>query len=290
MRPALDTSRIQHAYNILENCTLCPRHCRINRNAAEKGFCGIGQEIVISSSGPHFGEEPPLVGRHGSGTIFISGCNLQCIFCQNYEISHFMEGKTYSIEDLVKIMLNLEAIGCHNINFVTPTHVTPQLMDTIHRARKKGLTLPIVYNCGGYESADTLKLLEGFIDIYMPDAKYGEKRLAEELSAANNYFEILKPALKEMQRQVGDLVIENGLATRGLLVRHLVMPGYTAASKKVIDFIAEEISPDTYINIMDQYYPRFRANRHARINQRITLQEFQEIYDYARQKGLRISD
>ncbi|MFQ5956955.1 MAG: radical SAM protein, partial [Candidatus Brocadiales bacterium] len=260
------------------------------RLEGQKGFCGIGREAVVSSFGPHFGEERPLVGRHGSGTIFFAGCNLGCLFCQNYDISHLRAGEGVSVEYIASIILALEKRGCHNINFVTPTHVGPQLMEATMIARKKGLSIPTVYNCGGYESVQTLKLLEGTIDIYMPDAKYAHAKWAKKFSGAKDYPEVMKAALKEMHRQVGDLVIENGIAVRGLLVRHLVMPNNVAGSKEIIGFIAEEISSNTYINVMDQYYPCYRASEFEDINRRITYEEFQEVYAYAQEKGLRLAE
>jgi putative pyruvate formate lyase activating enzyme len=281
---------IEEAYKLLAPCRLCPRHCKVDRLNGQKGFCGIGAKAVVSSFGPHFGEERPLVGQHGSGTIFFAGCNLGCIFCQNYDISHLREGEEVSAETLASMMLALQRRGCHNINFVTPTHVTPQIMEAVYIARESGLHIPTVYNCGGYESVETLKLLEGIIDIYMPDAKYGQGRWAKKFSGAADYPEVMKAALKEMHRQVGDLVIEHGIALRGLLVRHLVMPNGVAGSKEVIDFLAEEVSPNTYINIMDQYHPCFRASEFEEINRRITHQEFMEVYLYAKKRGLRLAD
>ena len=271
-------------------CRLCPRNCGVMRLEGQKGFCGIGHDAVVSSFGPHFGEESPLVGRYGSGTIFFAGCNLGCIFCQNYDISHLWSGEEVSTDYIASLMLALEKRGCHNINFVTPTHVSPQIMEATQVARGKGLNVPTVYNCGGYESVETLKLLEGTIDIYMPDAKYADPRWAKKLSGAEDYPEVMKAAIKEMHRQVGDLVIENGIAVRGLLVRHLVMPNNVAGSKEIIAFIAEEISLDTYINVMDQYYPCYRAGEFGEINRRITYEEFNEVYSYAQSKGLRLEE
>ena len=285
------TTRLAEAYKLLSPCRLCPRNCKVMRLEGQTGFCGIGREAVISSYGPHFGEERPLVGRHGSGTIFFAGCNLGCLFCQNYDISHLRSGEEVSTEYIASIMLALEERGCHNVNFVTPTHVSPQIMEATRTARKKGLSVPTVYNCGGYESVETLKLLEGTIDIYMPDAKYAHPRWAKKFSTAGDYPEVMKAALKEMHRQVGDLVIEDGVAVRGLLVRHLVMPNNVAGSREVIDFIAGEISPNTYINIMDQYYPCYKAGEFfGEIDRRITREEFNDACTYAREKGLRLAE
>ncbi len=276
---------------MLSPCRLCPRNCKAMRLEGQTGFCGIGREAVVSSYGPHFGEERPLVGRHGSGTIFFAGCNLGCLFCQNYDISHLRSGEEVSTEYIASIMLALEERGCHNVNFVTPTHVSPQIMEATRIARKKGLSVPAVYNCGGYESVETLKLLEGTIDIYMPDAKYAHPRWAEKFSRAGDYPEVMKAALKEMHRQVGDLFTEDGIAVRGLLVRHLVMPNNVAGSREVIDFIAGEISPNTYINIMDQYHPCYKAGEFfGEIDRRITREEFNDACTYAREKGLRLAE
>ncbi len=282
--------RIEQAYELMSPCRLCPRNCKAKRLEGKKGFCGIGARAVVSSFGPHFGEERPLVGHHGSGTIFFAGCNLGCLFCQNYTISHYKEGEEVSAESLANTMLALQSTGCHNINFVTPTHVTPQIIEAVAIAKDKGLKVPTVYNCGGYESVETLRLLEGIIDIYMPDFKYSEGKWAKKFSGAEDYPKVAKAAFKEMHRQVGDLVIEDGLAVRGLLVRHLVMPNNVAGSKAIIDFLVKEISPNTYINVMEQYYPCYRAKEFEEINRRITYEEFMGVYLYAKQKGLRLAD
>jgi putative pyruvate formate lyase activating enzyme len=259
---------------------------------------------VVSSQGPHFGEESVLVGgfdkltagKGGSGTIFFAGCNLNCVFCQNYDISHFRlprlrsgrDGQPITISELAEFMLDLQSYGCSNINFVTPTHVAPAIAAGIEVARKNGLNLPTVYNSGGYDSVETLKLLEGLLDIYMPDIKFADSVVANELARAPDYPKVCFDAVKEMHRQTGDLQIENGLAKRGLLVRHLVLPNKLAGSFKVIDFLAEQISPDTAINVMDQYRPCFKADEHPEINRRPTQEEIEEIRQYAIKKGLRI--
>jgi putative pyruvate formate lyase activating enzyme len=252
----------------------------------EVGYCGMDARLYISSFGPHYGEERELVGRFGSGTIFLTGCNLKCVFCQNYEISHLREGTEISMEEMAQIMLRLERIGCHNINFVTPTHYTPQIMQAILIARERGLTVPIVYNCGGYEKVETLRLLEGFIEIYMPDAKYAINEMAKRYSHVENYPEVMKQALKEMHRQVGDLVVENGIAKRGLLVRHLVMPNGIENARLVFKFIAEEISKDTYVNIMDQYYPCYKAFDYPEISRRLSSEEYRKAVELAKDLGL----
>jgi putative pyruvate formate lyase activating enzyme len=243
---------------------------------------------VVSSVGPHFGEESVLVGGGGSGTIFFAGCNLGCIFCQNYDISHHREGHEVDIEQLARAMLDLQKYGCININFVTPTHVIAPVIAAIELARTKGLNLPVVYNTGGYDSVETLKLIEGYVDIYMPDMKYSDGGVAKELSGASDYPEVNFAALREMHKQVGDLQIENGRATRGLLVRHLVLPNGLAGSFKVIDFLAEQISAATAINVMDQYRPCYGAFSNSRINRRATAEEIESVRRYTIKKGLRV--
>jgi putative pyruvate formate lyase activating enzyme len=248
------------------------------------------ERVVVSSVGPHFGEEPPLAGRHGSGTIFLCGCNLLCSFCQNYDISHNQDGRVVNTAEIVNAMLHLENIGCHNINFVTPTHFSPQLMEAIHAARGEGLKVPVVYNCGGYEDAGMLRMLEGFVEIYMPDFKFASSEIAARYCNAPDYPEIAKAALKEMHRQVGDLRIDDeGIATRGLLIRHLVMPGHVEDSKRVIDFIADEISRGSYVNVMEQYRPCGEAYKTPEINRPLTVAEFRRARDYAVANGLRLA-
>jgi len=249
--------RIAKASALLMECTVCPRACRINRLAEEKGFCKTGARAKVSSYGPHFGEEPELVGRNGSGTIFISHCNLACAFCQNYEISQCGYGDEVSAGEIAKMMLSLQRQGCHNINIVSPSHIVPQLLEGLGIAAAGGLSIPLVYNSGGYDAVETLQILDGIIDIYMPDAKYGRDEVALALSHAPHYVESMEAALKEMHRQVGDLVVEQGIAARGMIIRHLVLPGNFAGSERVMKFIADELSQDSYVNIMAQYrYPR----------------------------------
>jgi len=274
----------------MDPCTLCPRRCGVHRRNNQVGFCGISNMPRVSSVGPHFGEESVLVGSGGSGTIFFAGCNLGCVFCQNFDISIHRHGQTTTIEQLAQSMLELQNYGCSNINFVTPTHVVPSIVAALKLAREEGLTLPTVYNTGGYDSVETLKLLEGFVDIYMPDMKYAGAKVAEELSAAPDYPQINRNALKEMYRQIGDLKIERGLATRGLLVRHLVLPENLAGSFEIIDFLAGQISQKTTINIMDQYRPCYKANQHPTINRRPTSEEIQSVRRYAIKKGLNVLD
>lgn len=280
-------SRIETSYKLLESCSACPRKCGVNRLKDERGTCGMGKDLVVSSYGPHFGEEPELVGKGGSGTIFLTGCNLGCLFCQNYTISHLKDGEAVSKENFVDIMLALENMGCHNVNFVTPTHFGPQILEAIIAAKSKGLRVPIVYNCGGYESLEMLKLFDGLIEIYMPDFKYSDSKVAKEFANAPDYPEVCKTAIKEMHRQVGDLVVKDGVAVTGLLVRHLVMPYDLAGTDDVMRFLSEEISRDTYVNIMDQYYPAYRAVVHPKLNRRITPEEYNKAVSVAHSHGLR---
>lgn len=283
--------RIEKTWAILESCNLCPRNCRKNRLKGEKGTCKIGYLPYVSSFHPHFGEESPLVGRYGSGTIFLTSCNLLCIYCQNYTISHLMEGEECSFDDLAKMMISLQKRGCHNINFVTPTHQIPQILRSLEIAIDMGLNVPLVYNSSGYDSLETLQLLEGIFDIYMPDIKYMNPEPAKKYSNAEDYPEVVKKAIKEMHRQVGDLIInEEGIAVRGLLVRHLVLPNGLAGTKEAMKFIAEEISKNTYVNIMDQYYPCFKAFEHISISRRINYKEFEEAINFAKEAGLKRLD
>lgn len=285
-------SRIDTAWEILSSCRLCPRRCGVDRTGGEKGYCGGGEMPKISSYGPHFGEEPPLVGFHGSGTIFFSGCTMRCAFCQNYEISQGGMGREVSIEDLARIMLLLQDRGCHNINFVTPTHFVPQILRALSIAVNEGLTVPLVYNTGTYDSVDTLQILDGIFDIYMPDAKYGSDDAALVLSDAPGYVKIMQDAIVEMQRQVGDLVTVRGIATKGLIIRHLVLPGNIAQSEEVFRFIAENVSIDAYVNIMDQYRPCGRIGifkddlRYAALTRRLSRREYIAAVEAARKIGL----
>ena len=275
---------------MLASCVICPRECRVNRLAGELGYCGIGADPVISSTGPHFGEEPPLVGAGGSGTIFFTGCNLGCVFCQNYDISHLRQGKRETIESLADEMLRLQELGCHNINWVTPTHQVAAIVEALEVARPRGLTVPTVYNCGGYERVDTLRLLEGVVNIYMPDAKTLSHANAALYSSAEDYPEVMKAVLKEMHRQVGDLEIRDGIAVRGLLVRHLIMPNGVEDSKAILNFIAKEVSANTYVNVMDQYRPTYRAHEFPQISRPVVREEVMDVLSHAQSLGLRVSD
>lgn len=271
----------------LSCCDLCAHACRVNRLQGPGGICQAGDSVQISSFGPHFGKENVLVGRAGSGTIFFTGCNLKCVFCQNWEISHLRQGELISVEELAKIMLQLAESGCHNINLVTPTPYLPQILAALEIAAHQGLNLPVVYNCGGYESPIALELLSGVVDIYMPDLKFGDDEKAFSLTGARNYFSAVKAAVAEMHRQVGDLLLDaDGIAYRGLIVRHLVLPGNLAATGQIINFIAKEISPHTYLNLMDQYYPAFRAGKFPPLNRRLHAHEYQSAVEMAKAAGL----
>ena len=278
---------VQLLWERMSLCVLCPRRCRVCRDNEHVGVCGIGQTPKVSSIFPHYGEEKVLVGAGGSGTIFFAGCSLRCIFCQNYDISHLGRGHEMSVEDLGEAMLNLEREGCCNLNLVTPTHVAAAAAAAIEYARNKGLTLPIVYNSGGYDSVETLELLEGCVDIYMPDMKYADVGISAELSDAADYPDVNRAAVKEMHRQVGDLKIEGGVAVTGLLVRHLVLPEGLAGSPAIIDFLANEISRKTAINVMDQYRPCYKASAVEKISRRPFPREVEAIRQYARDRGLR---
>jgi len=279
--------RTNRAMEMLRNCCICPRNCEVDRLEGELGVCNTGELARVSSYFPHFGEEPPLVGYCGSGTIFFSYCSLKCIFCQNYTISHLGEGIEVSSNAIADMMLDPQRQGCHNINFVTPTHVVPQILEALLIAVEKGLRIPLVYNTGGYDSVETLKLLDGIIDIYMPDIKYSSSDIAKRLSKAGDYPDIARAAILEMHRQVGDLDMDKrGIAFKGLLVRHLVLPEGLAGTREAMRFLAREVSRNTYVNIMDQYHPCYKAKDHPLINRRITSEEYQEALKIAQEEGL----
>lgn len=279
--------RVEQALSILENCHLCPRGCGVNRARGELGKCNTGRKAFVSSFGPHFGEEAPLVGSGGSGTIFFTFCNLRCCFCQNYSISQLGEGHEVPAEEVAGMMLSLERRGCHNINFVSPTHVVPQILEALEIAVAAGLSVPLVYNSGGYDAAETLKLLDGVFDIYMPDMKYSDDQNARRFSGVENYPEVNRAAVKEMHRQVGDLQLDvDGVAIKGLLVRHLVLPNGLAGTAEVCRFLSEEISKNTYLNIMAQYRPCFKAFDFPELARPITQEEFVEAVKIARSFGL----
>ena len=280
--------RVAESWQRLEDCDLCARYCRANRLETIKGaVCRTGEHAVVHSHGPHHGEEAPLRGWNGSGTIFFSWCNLRCVYCQNWDISQKGLGREVGPEALARMMLELQAQGCHNINFVTPSHVVAQIIAAVGIAAEQGLEIPLVYNTGGYDSPEALRLLDGIIDIYMPDMKYGDSTRAHHFSHVRNYTEINRAAVREMHRQVGDLVIdERDIAERGLLVRHLVLPENVSGTDEVLAFLAEEISPDTYVNVMDQYRPCYRADEHSPLERRITRGEFSRARARAMELGL----
>ena len=280
--------RIEKLFKILENCKICPRKCHINRLKGEIGFCQLGTLPMVSSFHPHFGEEKPLVGSSGSGTIFFTSCNLSCVYCQNYEISQLKKGEEISYEELAEMMISLQNLGCHNINLVSPSSHIPAIVRALFIARNQGLNIPLVYNTNAYDSVEVLKLLDGIVDIYMPDTKYSDNKIAINLSNAPNYFEIMKKAIKEMHYQVGDLILDKkGIAIRGLLVRHLVLPNNLAGSKEIFEFLAKEISENTFLNIMDQYHPCYKAFEFPELSRRITNEEYQESINLAKKFGLK---
>jgi len=279
--------RARHALASLATCELCPRACRVDRLAGQTGACRSGAEAVIASWNLHHWEEPPISGTRGSGTIFFSGCTGKCVFCQNYPISHLGNGQTVSAERLAGMMLSLQRRGCHNINFVTPTHYMPQIVEALDIAAGAGLRIPIVYNCGGYESLEALRLLDGIVDIYMPDIKYSDEGPARRFSGAPDYFKHACAAIKEMQRQVGVLEADaDGIAVRGLLIRHLVLPNGLAGSRRSLEFIAREISPDTFVSVMEQYFPAHKALSDPDISRRITREEYREVVGMVDEFGL----
>jgi putative pyruvate formate lyase activating enzyme len=279
--------KIQAAYKILNSCTLCPRQCRINRMSGETGSCKTAKQAWVSSYNPHFGEEAPLVGTHGSGTIFFTHCNLMCLFCQNFDISHEGYGQEVSDKQLAAMMVALQQQGCHNINFVTPSHVVPQILSALAIAIQQGLSVPLVYNSGGYDLPATLRLLEGVFDIYMPDFKFWDAQVAETACQAKDYPQIARRALREMHRQVGDLKIdENGIAQKGLLIRHLVLPGGLAGTREIMRFIAREISTNSYVNIMSQYRPCGRAAEIKGFSSLLSKVDFQTALREAAAEGI----
>ncbi len=280
--------RVAEARRMLEECRLCGRECAVNRLESAKGAaCRTADKAVVSSYNAHFGEEDPLVGQHGSGTIFFANCNLNCQFCQNYEISQSGEGREVDAEELASMMLHLQDKGCHNINFVSPTHVLPQILGALLIAAERGLSVPLVHNTGGYDSLAALRLLDGIVDIYMPDMKYADEGAGRRYSKVKDYPSVNQTAVREMHRQVGDLVTdEEGIALRGLLVRHLVLPNGLAGTREVAKFLADEISPHTYLNVMAQYRPTYKAQQYAEINRRPSPEELQEAVDLTLQAGL----
>ena len=289
---ALETGILQHratqGLESLAECTLCPRRCAVDRTAGETGICRTGRRAVVASYNAHFGEETPLVGHNGSGTIFFSNCSLQCNFCQNYEISHLGEGCAVTDDQLATIMLELQQSGCHNINLVTPSHVVPQILAAVGLAARRGLVVPLVYNCSGYDRLETLQLLDGIVDIYMPDFKFWDSKVARDTCNAADYPELAKHALLEMHRQVGDLAIDkaSGLAYRGILVRHLVLPGGLAGTEKIMAFLADSLSRNTYVNVMSQYRPCGRAREMPALAVALSPAEYDQAVRAAKAAGI----
>jgi putative pyruvate formate lyase activating enzyme len=280
--------RARALYEIYRACHLCPRRCQVNRLKGEKGICQSTSRVKVYSAHAHFGEERPLSGRRGSGTIFFSNCNLRCVLCQNWEIAHRGDGDFLSDTALARLMLSLQRQGCHNINLVTPTHTVPNIVQALRDAIRGGLRIPLVYNCGGYEPVEILKLLDGIVDIYLPDFKYTDGAVAERLSSgASDYPEVAAAAIEEMHRQVGELVVdEEGIALRGLMIRHLVLPQNLSGTDKFVQFVARRLTRSTYVNIMAQYHPAHRAWEFPELARRITPAEYRQAIDWARQAGL----
>ena len=275
--------RADRLYEQYNHCRLCPRNCGVNRRSGERGVCSGGVKAKVCSAHPHFGEERPLVGRHGSGTIFFSNCNLLCIYCQNWDISHSGEGNEISDEELASLMLRMQRIGCHNINVVTPTHYLPNIVQALVYAAEKGLNIPLVYNTGNYDQLEILRLLDGIVDIYLPDYKYSDGTIAAKFSkGARDYPEIAKTGLKEMHRQVGILKTdEDHIALRGLMIRHLVLPNGLAGTEAFVKFVAEELDPGTYVNIMAQYRPCYQAHKFPELARGLYTQEYQQAVQTA---------
>jgi len=271
---------------ILNKCLICPHKCKVNRKSEEKGFCNAGYNPVISSAMPHHGEEPPISGSRGSGTIFFTYCNMKCVYCQNYQISQEFEGTKCSISELADSMIKLQNLSCHNINFVSPTIWIPQIVKALSVARNKGLSVPTVFNTGGYDNPKIIKMLDGIIDIYMPDMRYSNDDMARKYSMVEEYVRYNRQSVKEMYRQVGGLKVDpEGVATKGLLIRLLVLPENIGGIKKTLDFIKNELSTDVYLSIMAQYHPTYKASRYPELNRMITAKEYLEVVKYADKRG-----
>lgn len=275
--------------NGYENCTLCPRKCGVNRNNGEKGFCGADNKIRVCRAALHYWEEPCISGENGSGAVFFSGCNLKCVYCQNYSISTKNVGKAVNVEELAEIFLDLMRQGANNINLVTPTHYAFEIAEAIKLARRRGLYVPIVYNTSGYESVETLKVLDGYVDIYMPDFKYMDPELAKKYSGAYDYPEVCKKAVDEMFRQTKrpEFSIDGKLMTKGMIVRHLVLPGHTDDSEKIIEYVHKNYMDYVYISIMNQYTPLDNVKSHPEINRRVTDSEYQKVVEFAQRIGVK---
>lgn len=277
----------EEAFASLEYCQICPRKCKVNRLKGQTGFCRTGLNARVCSFMPHHGEEPPISGANGSGTIFFSNCNMACAYCQNYQFSQSGEGREVDFNEIAGFMLQLQEMGCHNINLVTPTHVMPQILKALGAAVIKGLNIPLVYNTGGYELVEMIKLLEGIVDIYLPDMRYAEAEMAGKYSSAPDYPELNRAAVKEMHRQVGIAKInKTGIIERGLIIRHLVLPDNISGTNKIMKFIAQEISTDTYISLMSQYQPYHKAAQFKELSRRIFYQEYEEAKSAMEKYGL----
>lgn len=284
---ALLEERVPAALELLRDCTVCPRECRIDRTAGEVSHCGVDARLKVSSANLHHGEEPPISGSRGSGTIFLSGCNLKCVYCQNYPISQLKHGEYMTAKEVARRMILLQEREAHNINFVTPTHYVPQLMEAMLIACRQGLELPIVYNSSGYDKVETLKMLDGIVEIYMPDMRYASAENSKCYSDADSYPEINRMAIKEMFRQVGDLQLNGmGVATQGLLIRHLVLPNQISGSKEIFDFLANEVSAGSYVSLMSQYFPAYEAYSIESLKRRLKKGEYKEALDAFEESGL----
>lgn len=280
-------SAVAKTFNMLRSCCICPRKCKVNRLDDARGFCRIGLKPKVTSFMPHHGEEPPISGTAGSGTIFFSGCNMACAYCQNYQFSQLDEGREVDSAELANFMLQLQGMGCHNINLVTPTHVMPQILKALEIAIPKGLKIPIVYNTSGYELPEIIRLLNGIVDIYLPDMRYADNEMAVKYSSAPDYPGLNQAALKEMQRQVGVAEIDaEGIIRRGIIIRHLVLPNNISGTAKIMKFISAELSKDTYISLMSQYFPCYKADKLKEISRRITLEEYAQAKTGMEKYGL----
>lgn len=273
--------RIEKAYSMLESCRVCPHECGVNRLKDEKGFCRTGKNAIVDSYFPHHGEEKPIRGTRGSGTVFFSWCNMKCVYCQNYQISQLGMGTPITPYELARIFLSLQSMGCHNINLVTPSHVVPQIIHALYLAVKEGLKIPIVYNTSSYDSIESLKLLDGIVDIYLADIKYASNEMGKRYSKVKNYWDVASEALKEMYRQVGNLKLDDkGIAYRGLLIRHLILPNNIAQTEKVLSFI-KTIDENLAVNLMNQYYPAYKAFKYPELSRRITYEEYKNALKHA---------
>jgi putative pyruvate formate lyase activating enzyme len=277
---------IEKTFKLLESCCICPRRCKVNRLKDEKGYCKTGLKPRVCSFMPHHGEEPPISGTQGSGTIFFSWCNMACVYCQNYEFSQLGQGREVEFEELAQFMLTLQKLGCHNINLVTPAHVMPQILKALEIAISNGLKIPLVYNTGGYELPQIIELLKAIVDIYLPDMRYADNDMATKYSDAPDYPKYNQESVIQMHRQVGVAKIEKGIIKRGLVIRHLVLPDNISGTDKIMKFIAEEVSKDTYISLMSQYIPYYKAREFKEISRRITYKEYADARQIMQKYGL----